>query len=312
MFRDKFSFHKYDDAPFLSDQLLLPALANGFDVHVVAAFTPSYIFRLLEDLADSPEIEPGLLNIVFCIPLTTSFGTQPAEVFRNYLLEYALDDAQVLDFAANAIQLFAEGGLRFSAVVSTTAKSFTKGTIGAITNSGDNNDYFTFLDAKGGDYNSPVVPQRSWIDDESYAAEQMLEVILDSNSDSLVGFAKISETRIHSWFKEIVSGITEKGPTESISASIEVGDEQDEFDQFVSSADELDEEAFDSIEFDELFDFEVPPDSLETAVTVHDAKEGHIPPLPISIAGLVGPAWATCICGTQFMRATGCPHGFWD
>jgi hypothetical protein len=313
MFRDDFLFQKYDDAPFLSDQLLLPALAKGFDVHVVASFTPSYMFRLLEDLADSPEIEPGLLNLVFCMPFTANFGTNPAKVFRDYLSEFALDDAQVLDFAANALQLFSEGSLRFSAVVSKTAKDFAKGTLGAITNVADEDpDYFTFVDAKGGDYNSPVVPQRSWIESEANSAEQMLEVVLDSNSDSIDGFAKISETRVRGWLQEIVTGTTEKESSESANLTSDLEEELDEFDQFIESAEHLDEDSIEFLEYGELFDFELPPESQETSVSVHDAQDGHIPPLPMSIAGLVGPAWATCVCGAKFMRANGCPHGFWE
>jgi hypothetical protein len=50
------------------------------------------------------------------MPFTTGFGNNPAKVFRDYLSAFALDDAQVLDFAANALQLFSEGSLRFSAV----------------------------------------------------------------------------------------------------------------------------------------------------------------------------------------------------
>jgi len=89
-------------------------------------------------------------------------------------------------------------------------------------------------------------------------------------------------------------------------------EELDEFEQFVESAEYLDEDSVEFLEFGELFEFELPLESLETSVSVHDAQDGHIPPLPVSIAGLVGPAWATCVCGTQFMRADGCPHGFWD
>jgi hypothetical protein len=313
MFRDDFLFQKYDDAPFLSDQLLLPALAKGFDVHVVASFTPSYMFRLLEDLADSPEIEPGLLNLVFCMPFTAGFGSNPAKVFRDYLSAFALDDAQVLDFAANALELFSEGSLRFSAVVSKTAKDFAKGTLGAITNVADEDpDYFTFVDAKGGDYNSPVVPQRSWIESEANSAEQMLEVVLDSNSDSIDGFAKISETRVRGWFQEIVTGTSEKESSQSANLTPDLEEELDEFEQFIESAERLDEDSIEFLEYDELFDFELPQESQETSVSVHDAQDGHIPPLPMSIAGLVGPAWATCVCGAKFMRADGCPHGFWE
>ncbi len=46
-------------------------------------------------------------------------------------------------------------------------------------------------------------------------------------------------------------------------------------------------------------------------VESRDIEFGHIPPLPVSIADLVGPAQAKCPCGRTILRAYGCDQVSW-
>lgn len=365
MFRDQFLESKYDDAPHLSDQLLLPNLALGHSVYLLSAFAPSYLFRLVEDLAKSPEVEPGFLNIVFFVPGDLALKSSGIARFRNYLLNHAESEAQVADFVNSALHLIEEGnthgvgGLNISILHTAQKTPLAKGCMGVITSNEDQRDYVTFVDAKGGDYNSPVRPKKSWINEDFFDAEGVLARVVEASGgnhprgmfvsgaealDWLTHLANFylanppapaqSETETDVSIDEIVaeavkqidldmvhSGLVDNKPTTNKSKinsddDEDEDDEDDEVDGFLDYLLDLDEfqdeDNYGWFDGSDTFEDFIPVGDFGIVVEAKEAIDGHIPPLPASIADLVGPARAQCPCGEIIIRAYGCPEVDWE
>lgn len=362
MFRDQFLEPKYDDAPHLSDQLLLPNLALGHSVYLLSAFAPSYIFRLVEDLAKSPEVEPGFLNIVFFVPGDLALKSSGIARFRNYLLNYAESEAQVADFVNSALQVIDEGntqgvgGLNISILHTSQKTPLAKGCMGVITSGEDQRDYVTFVDAKGGDYNSPVRPKKSWINEDFFEAEGVLSKVVEASGGNHPRGMFVSGSEALDWLTHLANYYSDNPPAPadvesdgyvsieeivaeaakqvdlemaqldvrdnkiSTNTSIGTSDEdetedvgEDDFLEYLLELDEFqDEDNYGWFDGSDTFEDFIPAGDFGVVVEAKEAIDGHIPPLPASIADLVGPARAQCPCGEVFIRAYGCPEVDWE
>ncbi len=364
MFRDQFLEPKYDDAPHLSDQLLLPNLALGHSVYLLSAFAPSYIFRLVEDLAKSPEVEPGFLNIVFFVPGDLALKSSGIARFRNYLLNYAESEAQVADFVNSALQVIDEGntqgvgGLNISILHTSQKTPLAKGCMGVITSSEDQRDYVTFVDAKGGDYNSPVRPKKSWINEDFFEAEGVLSKVVEASGGNHSRGMFVSGAEALDWLTHLANYYSDNPPApvpapvepeEHVSveeivaeavtkvdweaAQVDLRDnnfsrstaladsdvdgaedvEEDNFLEYLLELEEFqDEDNYGWFDGSDTFEDFIPVGDFGVVVEAREAIDGHIPPLPASIADLVGPARAQCPCGEIIIRAYGCPEVDWE
>jgi hypothetical protein len=331
-FRDSFTQSRYDDAPHLSDQLLLPNMAKGHDVHLFSAFAPSYLFRLLNDLAESPEVEPGFLSITFFVPGDLTLKSSGIARFRNYLLKYATNEQDVALFVNHVLQIAEEGaeneagGIRVSILHTSQKRALTKGCIGVVSSSETPDEYVAFADERGGDYNSPVKPLKSWEDSDYFAAEDVLRKVIEASTGRHPRGTLVSEQETLDWFTYLSNWYVENPPAQpetiESEADTEVAEDKDEEEEQEEQEDEFlgylrdladfeDEENFGWFgiedEIEELF----VQGNFGVVVSSEDMEFGHIPPLPSSIADLVGPAQARCPCGQLIVRAYGCDQVSW-
>lgn len=327
--RDAIFSPKYDDAPWLSDQLLLPNLARGHSLYILSAFAPSYLFRLVQDLAASEDIEPGFLNIVFFVPGDLSIRSISISRFKKYLNTYA-SDWEVAKFVGNCLQLIKEGrendygGLQIQVQHTSQKRPLTKSLGGVIVDPNEPDHYATFVDAKGGDHNSPVPLRRSWVDEEYFEAQAVLGLVVKALDDSNPRASLVSSTEVEEWLIYLHNYYEENPPTnpaasvnneaaesEYLDSEDEEDDEEDDFLEHLQALDDFENEGeFGWFEEDE--DFDLGP----VTVGVEDSKVrfGHIPPLESFTASILGleTAVARCVCGRKFLRANGCEEVLWD
>lgn len=324
------SFFKpfYEDAPWLSDQLLLPNLARGHSIHVLSAFAPSYLFKLVDDLAGTQEVEPGFLNIVFFVPGDLSIRSQSIARFKKYLLTHS-DDWNVAKFVTNALQLIKEardneqGGLQITVQHTTQKKPLTKSLAGVIVDLEDPDSYVSFVDAKGGDFNSPVQINRSWFDDEEFAAQEVLGLVASAVNNQNPRASLVIPTEVEEWLIYLANFYEDNPPVdpETLIRADEdqVAEDEDEDDNPLN--DEFLEHLLNLEEFEDedqygwygsdSDEFDLGPVSVD--VSSDKALHGHIPPLEPVAAYFVGQdAIARCVCGSKFIRANGCDEIVWD
>lgn len=326
-FRDTFTESKYEDAPFLSDQLLLPNMAQGHDVHLFTAFAPSYIFRLVADLAKSPEVEPGFLSITFFVPGDLTSKSTGIARFRNYLLKYAESEEEISAFVNNVLLLAEEGseegvgGIRVSILHTSQQRPLARGCIGIVSSAETPEDYVAFSDEKGGDYNSPVRPLRSWEDADFFAAQDILRKVAEASNGDHPRGTLVSDKETLDWFTYLANWYIENPPkvpeaAQTIDSSNLDQEEADESeDEFLGYLQELsdfeDEESYGWFGMDDESEELFAHSNFGVVVASNDTEFGHIPPLPTSIADLVGPAQAKCPCGRTITRAYGCDQVSW-
>jgi hypothetical protein len=331
-FRDSFEVPKYDDAPYLSDQLLLPNMAEGYDLHLFSAFAPSYLFRLVADLAASPEVEPGFLNIVFFVPGDLKLRSRGIVRFRNYLTKYAASEIEVANFVDNVLQLHLEGqetgvgGISITLLHSNQKRPIAKGCMGIISAPEETDDYVAFFDARGGDFNSPVKPLRSWLDDEFLDAESVFQKVSSASNGQVANSHLLSGTETLEWFAHL-SDFYEQNPPSEPAPNVQEGEsedpeedsdideeEDDELLEYLLELPEYQSEEsygyFTEDELDEDSRYFTPERRVE--VSYSQLEYGHIPPLPTSIRDLVGQVVATCPCGLEVNRAYGCDAIDWN
>lgn len=312
VFQKNFQFSRYEDAPELSDQLLLPNLAIGNNIFLVSAFVPSYVQRVVRDLATSPEIEPGHLSITFYVPGNLVRESEGIERFRTYLVTGcgSLDAAS--EFVDDCLQLIEEGGLSVQVTHGPGKNKAVKGCFGVFTDP-SSEDYVAIEDSRGGDFNSPIHPLRSWVPEQVDRAEKVLwrtNVVLEGSRQGLYLVDWQNSARwlslISKWFdKSAEEQQSEKGTdADGLEDSF---DEDEFFAQFLDVEEDVgwnnDEEMFDLESFFSA-GYSVP-------VTETDVEGHHIPPLPENIANIVGLASAECPCGLKFLRVNGCPSIAW-
>ncbi len=320
---------RYDDAPWLSDQLLLPNLVRGHSIHVVSAFAPSYIFKLVEDLAESEEIEPGFLNIVFFVPGDLSIRSQAIARFKKYLGTY-VNDWELAKFVGQCLQLLKEGrehdfgGIQIHVQHTSQKKPLTKSLIGVIVDPEQPEQYATFVDAKGGDFNSPVQIRKSWVEQERLEAQEVLGAVVKAHDTSNARASLVSPTEVEEWliylhnfFEEnppinpAVASVIEEPLTEDDEEDLEEDDAEDqEFLEHLQSLEEFEDEDQYGW-FDDDDDYDIGPVNFDISGT--RLAYGHVPPLDEVTAMLIGPdRIARCVCGEKFYRAQGCDQVMWD
>jgi hypothetical protein len=319
-FRNQFQEPEYQDAPFLSDQLLLPNLAAGNDIHIVSAFAPSYLFRLLRDLASSPEIEPGTLFLTFFVPGNLDLKSTGIARFKMYLQRYAESEEQVAQFIEDLIQINSENKLSFSISHSPQRTPITKGCVGVIRGKDSANDFVAFVDAKGGDFNSPVQPKKSWINEDYFDTLKIL-IKINEISNGKKG-TLVTGWEALSWLEYLSEWYAVNPPAPQQSSPITEEDLRDpdgatekesELLAYLKGQKEFQKEAqYQYVvinEPEEWWD----EDWNGWTVEVHasEAVHGHIPPLRSGWAAQLGTARATCICGKTFTRIWGCPRIDW-
>lgn len=325
----------YDDAPWLADQLLLPNLARGHSIHLLSAFAPSYLFRLVGDLADTEEAEPGFLNIVFFVPGDLSVRSQSIARFKKYLLKYSTD-WELYNFVNKALYLIKEGrengfgGLQISVQHTNQKKPLTKSLAGVIVDQEKPQEYVSFVDAKGGDFNSPVQISKSWDIDQHHIAQEVLGLVASAINNQNPRASLVSSVEVEEWLIYLANYYEENPPQnpelendENSSDSVDDSDESvdDSDDEFTDEADEFLEhlQNLEDFENEEQYgwfgsdedDFDLGPVTLE--VSRSSAIYGHIPPLERLASMFVGELEVSrCICGKKFIRAYGCDEIIWD
>lgn len=324
-FREEFLRPRYDDAPHLSDQLLLPNLANGHTVYLASAFSTSYIFKLARDLADSDEIEPGKLHLTFFVPGDLRLKSVGISRFKSYLGKYAVDDFQVAQFVADALQLYAEGNFTLQIAHTSSNKPLLRGCVGVIVSSEDpepseNSDYVAFIDAKGGDYNSPVEPLLSWNDEQYFHAQEILEKVSPVINGTARNSWLITQGEAISWLEYLDDWFDENLEADEDLVSEGTDDEvEDELDvaflDHLQSLDEFaNEDQYEWVEDDSPYEFDLSKHfSQVVEVSPQELEGGHVPPLPANIRPYYGSVGAVCpSCREFFNRADGCPSVDWN
>lgn len=337
-FRTTFQHPRYDDAPHLSDQLLLPNLAQGHNVYLFTSFAPSYLFRLVADLAASPEVEPGFLNVVFFVPGDLTVRSSGIARFRAYLTKFSESEQEVADFVNNVLALNEEaqqnthGGIRITILHTSQRRPLARGCIGVISSSENAEDYVAFADDKGGDYNSPVRPLKSWVNEDFFSAEDILQKIIEASSGAHPRGIYVSDTEVIDWITHLSNYYLENPPKSATDNAAVLGDQdgtespldgvpengitdddfEDEFLDYLRDLEDFaDEDLYGWVDASDDFDF-LPVGDFGVKVEESEVVDGHIPPLPPSISELVGPARAHCPCGAEIVRAYGCHQVSWD
>ena len=330
--RDLVAHPVYSDEAHFSDQLLLPALAAGHHVTLVTAFVPSYLMRLVDDLASSPEIEPGKLTVIFCVPSKSKELVSEARLLSRYISLSANDFLEVKSFLDSSVNLAREGGLRFGALLSKEDQLLTPSCLGIIESGEPNsNELLAFTDTTAGDLNSPIPVQGSWVDNADLIAT-VLKVVSSALNRAFPNLLRKSHQEVLGLLHEI----REKGypkhdfsqgsapdlgvqkprtqPSKGIKKEVEPNN-QDGRDQLGLEAEEF---AIEKIlrevflreagyEGEELAAFLGEP-SFETTLSIAWKEREHTPPLGLELLEVVGRGYTSCWCGESFDREQGCPE----
>ena len=290
-FRNIYTEPVYEDAPYLSDQLLLPNIIIGGDLYIITSFLPSYIISLVNDLAATPEVEPGSLTLNMYVAGGVETRLSNISRLRAYLEKEFEDSNGFLSFLDDVLQLEEEGGLNLQVLFGPGNAKVGRGCKGAISSPSDESDYVTFLDALGGDYNSPVHPMRSWIPEEADEATDALAEMIKLSRGDVTRTRVVPHDEVLTWLLVIQNQVADE--IQGVETNLDISDDGSLF-------------GYD----DELEDpLEGLPDFANYFVGV-DRKEivqGHIAPVSPALAEFLGPAKSICPCGIVTSRRDGCP-----
>ena len=316
----------YPDTAYFSDQVLLPQLAHGTNVTVVSGFLSSYVIRLVSDVANSPEVEPGLIDLTFCIPGGNRTGESDAEQLARYLSAFnKREDSE--EFVVQALRLADEGGLQLSCLIADAGSNLTRASIGLLHEPGNLTEYVSFLDEQGGDSNSPIKIARSWSgDSEKQAAERLEDLVNAATNDSWDRIRRLGHAESASLLREIAtksllaetSNAEVSARSKPASVVISYTDEDADAEDFVDDVEDLIDE------FDELSSFiDNYSDDAEEMINLYftggriprrwafeesfDIKPvEHALPFPESYVGMLSDYEGTCKCGLPYDRRYGC------
>ena len=301
---------EHEDSPYFSDAVLLPAIGSGVDLTLITGFVPSYLQRLIEDVATSPEIEPGRIKLLLCIP-----NNHESDAFdlANALHGSKLSVEQNQSFVVNALKLVDEGGLEIELLVSDRGGLLTYSAIGQLELDAES---ATFLDRLAGDHNSSLKFSRSWSDGpEKLANESVNQFVVSAKFDSHLGIRRLTSSEATDALREVA--------TANLLAKLEMPDSIDSIDT-ISQATVSEIEA----ELEELVELEAElqsePDDIVAFFdfgesNVRDltwylenpeklnAFQSHAPALAEDIIEVVGNMQGQCWCGNSYDRAFGCP-----
>lgn len=330
-FRETFDNY-YDDAPSLSEKLLLPHLAKGNDVYIATAFSTGYIFntvRQLAELSGDDLDHHGLLRIVFFVQGDLSIKSLGVNRFRTYLAKHAESDLQVAQFIFDALALIDDQKLRIGIAHTSQKSPLIRSCFGIVRPYEDSSseaatDYAALVDSKPGDFNSPVKPLLSWRPDDFLPAQEILAKVHSLFYNTQKNSWLVSDQESLSWLEYLAewyeSNPPKMAPTVTTLSDEDFDDEEDidvdeELKKFLATFPELanddDYDWFDNQ--DESFAFDIRK-HISSWVTVghSELKFGHIPPVGIYYREMYGPVGAECPCGEVILRAYGCPSIDWD
>lgn len=324
----------YADEAHFSDELLLPVLAQGHHITLVTAFVPSYLVRLASDLASSPEIEPGKLSVLFCIPFSAGDKVPEARLLSKYLSQLSSNSDEVRSFLDDSTKLVREGGLRFGALLSKDTQMLTPGCIGIIESGSQSEpDVVSFVDAMAGDLNSPITIQNSW-DSVSTQLDTALRVVTSALNRAFPNLLRRSHDEVMALMKEV----RQKGyprldfpgndgkahtsnkaraqgsvRTRSTHEEIEPDNDSDDLEFFPDEESEYIEKILKEVFAresglmgEDLSAFLGEPSDLGIFEFDEMARQ-HTPPLSQDLLAVVGHGYTTCWCGESFDREQGCP-----
>lgn len=323
----------YSDEAHFSDQLLLPALAAGHHVTLVTAFVPSYLMRLVDDLASSPEIEPGKLTVIFCVPSKSKELVSEARLLSRYISLSANDFLEVKSFLDSSVNLAREGSLRFGALLSKEGQLLTPSCLGIIESGEPNsNELLAFTDSAAGDLNSPIPVQGSWVD---YA--DLIEAVLKVVSSALNRAFPNLLRKSHNEVLGLIHEIREKGypkhdfPQSSAPDSRAQKSRVKPSEAFQKEPEPIDEDGGDQPSLIEDFAIEkilkevflreagydgeelsafLGEPSFESRFSFDWEEREHTPPLGLDLFEVVGRGYTSCWCGESFNREQGCPERY--
>jgi hypothetical protein len=328
MFRDAFD-NAYTDSPELAEELLLPLLGSGNDIHAVSAFVPSYVYKLFELLRAADTTNFGLLNLSFFVPHDLGIRTGALAALVDYFSEYVEFDGQIANFAADGLELAESGIINLNLTYSKSKRKLARGCAFVVVDGAGREDYVAMVDSKGGDWNSPLVPARSWVLDQQLSADDVLSQIAKFNLGENPKFFRLAPEATATLLSETFAVLKQARADEESSKvpqqEVVVGDgDEDLTDEFEPLEDLVFSFDFDEvgnvIDFEELDDSETAEldaqhinellelsDGLSVHVGWNEVVNGHAPPLPPYLAHYYPALFATCVCGEAFNRADGCP-----
>ena len=333
----------YEDSPYFSDQLLLPAVAAGHKVNLVTAFNPSYLARLINDLATSPEIEPGKVHVIFCIPFQLAEDLGYGRLLSKYLSAFAGSSAEVKTFLNSALKLIAEGGLTLGALFSPENRQLTPSCVGVI-ESGEkgSSEYLSLIDGTAGDLNSPITISSSW-DKDTGDLKGLTDLVVRAKNERFSNLMRLSHGEVVELLREILQrgyprvDLAERDalvPSGKRKRSSTPGKTK------VSRARVASDESEDDVEIDEILgDFETQSgfgpreiDRIIAEISMRESayadggldeflgipldieidydnpnKKRHAGPMPVYLAEMVGYGYDVCWCGADYDRSAGCP-----
>ena len=323
----------YSDEAHFSDQLLLPALAAGHHLTLVSAFVPSYLMRLVDDLASSPEIEPGKLTVIFCVPSTSKEQVSEARLLSRYISLSASSFVEVKSFLESSMALAKEGGLRFGALLSKEEQLLTPSCVGIIESCVPGSiEILGFTDTTAGDLNSPIPVQGSWGEGELLGA--VLRVVSSALNRTFPNLLRKS----HQEVLGLIHEIREKGypkhdfPSSGVEQEERVKRSKKALDSKAKVPDLVDEdEVFEILLEEEDFAIErilrevflreagfqgedvtafLGEDGFEEMFGFDWDERQHTPPLGMDLVEVVGRGYTSCWCGESFDREQGCPERY--
>jgi hypothetical protein len=317
---------EYPDAPDLAKRLLMPALDVGMQINLVSAFAPSYVFGVIRDLASRKTSTAGYLHVTFFVKGDLRLKSQGIARFKNYLTRYAENELQVVQFIEDCLALLTTENsdcFDMSLLHADQKKPPTKSLFGVIYNDLEWPEMITFVDAKAGDLNSPIVPKRSWENDEyleGLNTYTRINALSTGEKGILVGRQEVVSwlEYLSEWYEanppavpaEVVEDTEDDEELDDVEVIVAEGD----FIEFLQDFGEFQKEA--DFEYDDEDRAEFDWDEWEGGVAEvlpSEAVNGHIPPVVHSPYNLytLRTAKSICVCGQVFTRIYGCSKVDW-
>lgn len=310
MLKNFVSVLEHEDSPYFSDSVLLPAIGSGVDITVITGFIPSYLQRLIEDVATSPEIEPGQIKLLVCIPNNHKTDALDLAAAIN---GSKLDKEQNESFVVNALKLVDEGGLELEILVSDRGGLLTFSAVGQLQ---FQNESATFLDRLAGDHNSSLKFSRSWSEgQEKVANESVNQFVVSATLDSHSGIRRMTSSEATDALREVAAAnllaqmeLPDTSPIVDNAPTVTDDEIEAEFEELEELENELLSDGEDIVAFFDYGDANVRDLTwyMENPEKMN-AFQGHAPALGDSILEVVGNRQGQCWCGNTYDRAFGCP-----
>lgn len=301
---------EHEDSPYFSDSVLLPAIGSGVDITLITGFIPSYLQRLIEDVATSPEIEPGQIKLLVCIPNNHKTDALDLAAAIN---GSKLDKEQNESFVVNALKLVDEGGLELEILVSDRGGLLTFSAVGQLQ---FQNESATFLDRLAGDHNSSLRFSRSWSEgQEKVANESVNQFVVSATLDSHSGIRRMTASEATDALREVAAAnllaqmeLPDTSPIVDNAPNVTDDEIEAEFEELEELENELLSDGEDIVAFFDYGDANVRDLTwyMENPEKMN-AFKGHAPALADSILEVVGNRQGQCWCGNTYDRAFGCP-----